>query len=101
MIKKILLVCVAGLSLSSCWDKATGQKSGVITHVTKQGAFWGTWQGELVRGGFDNGSGAMGKSFDFNLGAFRSILVDQAEEAMNLNHPVTIHYKCELWVAPG
>lgn len=97
--RKLTIIVLASLLVAGCWETENGQKSGVLVKVTKQGMYWGTYEGELVRGGFDDGSGANGKAFDFSFGAFESSLVKQAREYMQKGHPVTIYYKCEAWVA--
>lgn len=94
----LLIICTC--LLTGCWTTKSGQKSGIIVKVAKEGRYWGTWEGELIRGGLEDASGATGKSFHFTLGQFRTDLVTKAELAMQNNSHVIINYKCEEFVFP-
>lgn len=98
--KKILLLIVGCLLLSGCWETRKGEKVGVIVKVGKEGMFWGTYEGELVRGGLQDASGANGQAFHFSFGQFDSSLVKRALIVMKKNKPVVISYHCEAFVAP-
>lgn len=95
----LLLVITCGL-LSGCWTTKSGQKSGIIVKVAKEGKYWGTYEGEMIRGGLDNASGATGQAFHFTLGQFHSDLVSKAEDAMQNNRHVVLTYHCEEYVFP-
>jgi len=102
MNKKLLgvfLIISMGL-LTGCWTTKSGQKSGIIVKVAKEGNYWGTYEGELIRGGLENASGATGREFDFTLGQFKSALVAKAQMAMENNKHVILTYHCEAYVAP-
>ncbi|KTD20376.1 secreted protein [Legionella lansingensis] len=102
MTKRLLFLFIIlsmGL-LSGCWTTKSGQKSGIIVKVAKEGRYWGTYEGELIRGGLEDASGATGREFHFTLGQFRSELVKKAELAMQNNDHVIIFYHCEEFVAP-
>ncbi len=102
MNKKLLfpfLIIVTSL-LTGCWTVKSGQKSGIIVKVAKEGSFWGTYEGELIRGGLENASGATGREFHFTLGQFKSELVKKAQLAMQNNDHVILSYHCEEYVAP-
>ncbi|KTC75358.1 secreted protein [Legionella birminghamensis] len=86
--------------LTGCWTVQSGQKSGIIVKVAKEGRYWGTWEGELIRGGLDNASGATGREFNFTLGQFKSDLVDEAIAAMENNRHVMVKYHCDQFVLP-
>lgn len=99
--KRLFLPLILMVSLlSGCWTIESGQKSGIIVKVAKEGRWWGTYEGELIRGGLDNASGATGREFHFTLGQFKSDLVEQAINAMENNRHVVITYHCEDYVAP-
>lgn len=100
MKKLILLGALSCSLLTGCWDTEDGSKTGILVKVTKQGIFWGTYHGELIRGGFSDGTGANGQSFNFNLGAFKNSNVDKAMQLMNEHKPVSVTYHCEWFVAP-
>jgi|GEM_PF-2055047 len=95
-----VLLMTSALLLSGCWTTKSGQKSGIIVKVAKEGRYWGTYEGELIRGGLEDASGATGKEFMFTLGSFHSDLVKKAETAMQNNNHVIIFYHCEEWTAP-
>lgn len=86
--------------LSGCWTTQKGQKSGIIVKVAKEGRYWGTYEGELIRGGLDNASGATGREFHFTLGQFKSELVKKAIYAMENNKHVVLVYHCEAYILP-
>lgn len=95
-----VLLVISTCLLTGCWTTKSGQKSGIIVKVAKEGRYWGTWEGELIRGGLEDASGATGREFHFTLGQFRSDLVKKAELAMQNNSHVIIYYKCEEFVLP-
>lgn len=86
--------------LAGCWVVEKGQKSGIIVKVSKEGKFWGTYEGEIVLGGLENASGVTGRAFFFTLGQFKSELVKQAEFAMQNNRHVIIFYRCDAFTFP-
>ncbi|MFC3907616.1 hypothetical protein ACFORL_00800 [Legionella dresdenensis] len=101
--KKILLcflILSMATTLTGCWTNKSGKKSGVIVKVAKEGRYWGTYEGELIRGGLENASGVTGRAFLFTLGQFKSDLVDKAQSAMESNKHVIITYHCEEFVFP-
>lgn len=87
-IRLVLLMILSLVVLTGCWTTKSGQKSGIIVKVAKEGKYWGTYEGELIRGGLDNASGATGKEFHFTLGQFHSDLVKKAELALQNNNHV-------------
>ncbi|MBA2655634.1 MAG: hypothetical protein H0U70_01455 [Tatlockia sp.] len=95
----VLVLISLGL-LSGCWKVKSGEKSGVIVKVAKEGKYWGTYEGEIIRGGLEDASGVTGRSFHFTLGQFKSSLVEQALVAMQNNSHVIISYHCDLIVLP-
>lgn len=100
--KKLLALLMLGsiVLLTGCWKVKSGEKSGVIVKVAKEGKYWGTYEGELIRGGLEDASGVTGRSFNFTLGQFKSPLVDQALLAMQNNDHVIISYHCDQFVLP-
>lgn len=95
-----LLILTSLVSLTGCWKVKSGEKSGVIVKVAKEGKYWGTYEGEMIRGGLEDASGVTGRSFHFTLGQFKSPLVDQAIKAMQNNNHVVISYHCDQFVLP-
>ena len=98
--KKLIIILLISLSITGCWKNKEGQKVGVIVKVAKEGPIWGTYEGELIRGGLQDASGSNGQAFHFGFGAWKSELVEKAIQVMDKNKPVTISYECEVFVAP-
>ena len=97
---KAIAVGMMALTLSGCWKTREGSKTGLLVKVAKEGVFWGTYEGELIRGGFDSGSGGNGNAFHFSFGQFRNSNVVKALELMDKNKPVVIKYHCNLFNPP-
>ncbi|MBA2711886.1 MAG: hypothetical protein H0U57_15015 [Tatlockia sp.] len=100
--KKFLsfLLIFSTILIAGCWKIKSGDKSGVIVKVAKEGKYWGTYEGELIRGGLEDASGVTGRSFHFTLGQFKSPLVTQAITAMQNNSHVILSYHCDQFVLP-
>lgn len=96
--KKIALVMVATALLSGCWKTQDGEKVGTIVKFAKQGVIIGTWEGELIRGGMNDGSGAFGKSFHFTVE--NDVLVGNVKDYMENQKVVKIKYHKEGIVFP-
>lgn len=91
-IKQILIILLL-LILTGCkfWEISDGEKSGIIVKIAHQGLFIKTWEGELVRGGLNNGGGTIGKSFDFTIED--SQILELAKIGLNSQVEVKIYYK--------
>lgn len=79
--------------LAGCWDMGSGEKIGTITRLSKRGVFCKTWEGEIIRGGLNSGSGVMGQAFHFTIED--EILAKEVEKAMNSQQEVKISYHME------
>jgi hypothetical protein len=88
------LVVVLAAVLASCGDKSDGSKIGIIVHFTKHGYFCKTWEGEIIKGGFGNGSGVIGSAMGFTVE--NEALVPQIQKAMDTQQEVILHYHEEL-----
>lgn len=86
-------------ALSGCWTTSTGQKTGVIVKLAKEGIFIGTWEAELIRGGFSNGDGVNGQSFHFTVQ--NKNLVEKLKQYFENQKEVLISYHHEFITAPG
>jgi hypothetical protein len=64
--KKIIIAALMGLALAGC-SNGHGEKIGMVTKVAEQGAFCPSYEAEIIRGGFNNGSGVSGQSFHFTI----------------------------------
>lgn len=98
--KKIIAISLLASILSGCITTNEGKKRGVLVKVAKEGVIWGTYEGELIRGGLADSSGANGSAFHFTLGQFKSKLIDSAMGALLQNKPIIIGYHCEAFTAP-
>lgn len=103
--KWIYLICSAAFlvivaNLLFHWRVSEGYKSGVIVNVHRDGMFLPTYQGELIKGGFEDMSGAMGRTFYFNLGFTKNANYKKAMQALSTNRPVLIKYHCNAYVPP-
>ena len=101
--KKILLssfLILISCLLTGCWTTQKGQKSGIIIKVSKEGKFWGTYEGEMILGGLENASGVSGRAFHFTLGQYRSELVEKADFAMQNNKHIIMSYYCDAYTLP-
>jgi len=71
-----------------------GKKIGHIVKLAKEGVFFKTWEGELIRGGLTDGSGSFGTSFHFVIES--DSLAESALNAMENNEEVILYYHCEM-----
>lgn len=97
MIRKILMIGLAfflTMSLLSC-SYSEGEKVGTIVKLADEGYVFKTHEGQLIRGGFNNGSGVMGKPFDFTIAD--SKLFPIAHIALVEGKEVRIKYHQELF----
>lgn len=90
-----IALCVA---LSGCWEVSNGSKIGMITRLNKEGAFIGTWEAQIIRGGMSNGSGVFGNAFAFTIESNK--LAERVQEAMDKQQEVKIYYHKEWITAP-
>ncbi len=97
---RFFLMTFLACFLTGCWTVKSGQKSGVIIKVAKEGVLWGTYEGEMILGGLENASGASSRTFDFTLGQFHSDLTKTAQYAMENNQHVVLSYHCEAFIMP-
>ena len=79
--------------LSGCWDMGGGEKIGSITRLQRTGLFCKTWEGEIIRGGLNSGSGVVGNAFHFTVED--DTLAQQVQKAMEAQQEVKITYKKE------
>lgn len=97
-IRNGLIICVAALLLSGCWETENGEKIGTLVKVSKEGTLIGTWESELIRGGMSNGSGSFGKSFHFTVE--KQELLSLVKQALDTQREVKIKYHKEAMTAP-
>lgn len=91
-----LFVALSTMLLAGCWETADGEKIGSITRLNRQGVLNAckSWEGEIIRGGLNTGSGVMGQAFHFTVE--NDALAKEVERMMNTQQEVKITYKKEL-----
>jgi len=97
----IILSLAATFGLAGCIQDSSGEKAGSITRLSKDGwiPLCKTWEGEILRGGLNNGSGAFGAAFHFTIDD--SALMDEVKKALESQQEVKIHYHHEKFVLLG
>lgn len=93
MFRTIALAAIVPVMLSGCIDSGSGEKPGMIVKLAQQGILCKTWEAELVRGGFNAGTGVSGQSFDFTI--TDPELLKKVQYAMENQKEVKIHYRSE------
>lgn len=91
---KTLAALVAAVALTGCIDTGNGEKIGVVMKTARQGVFCTTNEVEIVRGGMNNGTGAVGSAFHVtvpNDADFKRLT-----EAMEKQEEVKITYRSEF-----
>lgn len=86
----ILLASVMGCGVGT---PGNGEKVGQIVRVNKHGILCKTMEAQIMRGGFNGGSGSVGAAFDFtveNDADFKTL-----EDAMRSQREVIIQYRSE------
>ena len=86
-------IFLVSVLLAGCWETGNGEKIGTITRLNKRGAFCQTWEGEIIRGGLNGGSGVMGAAFHFTVESDE--LAKKVEAAMNAQQEVKITFRSE------
>jgi hypothetical protein len=90
---KWTVILLTSFLLSGCWDKGSGEKIGQITRLQRTGFFCQTWEGEIIRGGLNTGSGVVGQAFHFTVED--DALASQVQKAMDSFQEVKITYRAE------
>lgn len=92
-LKLTLLALLPLFLLSGCWDMGGGEKIGSVTRLQRTGVFCKTWEGEIIRGGLNSGSGVVGNAFHFTVED--DALAQQVQKAMEAQQEVKISYRVE------
>jgi len=94
MKKSFVLGVLAASILSGCYDTGSGDKVGSVVKLAKQGVFCKTWEGEIIRGGMANGSGATGTAFHFTVD--NDDLAKKIDHYLNTQQEVKLTYRMEF-----
>ncbi len=92
-LRAALLLFLAVPILTGCWETGNGEKIGTITRLNKRGVFCQTWEGEIIRGGLNTGSGVMGAAFHFTIEDEK--LVPLVKHFMETTQEVEIGFRSE------
>jgi hypothetical protein len=93
--KKILITILAALLLTGCWETKNGEKIGTVVKLAKEGIICKTWEGEIIRGGMNNGSGSFGtRPFYFTVESPE--LLKKIQNALDSQKEIKIKYHQEL-----
>lgn len=90
---KIMGMILATMLLAACGDYGSGEKLGRITKLNQQGTICKSWEGEIIRGGMNNGSGAFGAPFQFTVED--PVVLKQVQAAFDKQQEVKITYHME------
>src|SRR5262249_1702712 len=100
--KNTALCLALALLLSACIKDSSGEKVGIITRLSHDG--WvpvcKTWEGEIIRGGLNNGTGVVsGEAFHFTVASGEQRL--EVQRALESQKEVKILYHHERYVILG
>lgn len=95
MKKLITILSISSLILTGCYTTEKGEKTGSIVKFAKEGFIIKTFEGELIRGNLNSGSGSFGRSFYFTVENLNLIKV--IEKSMKEGKEVKIKYHKE-WI---
>lgn len=98
--KEILLLISAIISTSilliSCSHvTATGEKTGTIVKLSKEGFFIKTYEAEMIKGGMNGGSGSFGVQ-PFNFTILNQSLLPIVQESFDKQKEITVKYHQEF-----
>lgn len=88
---RILILGLLCLCACTLQRPKTGQKIGHIVKMGNEGWINQTYEGELIRGSMQDGSGSFGKSFQFTIPSQKYYWV--ALDALENNKEVVIYYR--------
>lgn len=93
----ILSTSVGGFYVNT--SHGDGEKIGQIVKLSKQGLINQTWEGQLIRGGMNGGSGAFG-TVPFNFTVESDDLVAKVKQYMQNQTEVLVAYRIEGIYSP-
>ena len=95
--RKLLYITLPAIFLIGCGYTGSGEKVGQIIKLNHAG-FWNqTWEGESIRGGMNNGSGASSTIFNFTVKDQN--LLPLVQDALDKQYEVKLEYVYD-WPAP-
>lgn len=102
-LKQLLIACVTSISLlsSGCgsgFESGEGKKIGQIVKIGSHGFFCSTYEAELIRGGFNSGSGVNGNALNFTIKSKK--LYEQLTKAMENQSEIELSYSRTAFSGP-
>ncbi len=92
--KILLAIMITMMTSCSLHNPCEGRKIGYIVKLAEEGVLFKTTEGELVRGGLQDGTGTLGGSFNFVIKEYETKKL--AEYYMRNNIEVIISYKIPM-----
>lgn len=91
------LLIIAALFTTGCGlnTPGTGEKIGQVVKLSKQGVIRSTWEGQLIRGGMNGGSGSFGTTVPFDFTIEDGQMAAIAQKYMQDQTEVVIRYRME------
>lgn len=75
-----------------------GERAGTITRFSKRGYVFKTWEGELLLGGFSEGTGQMNaEKWQFSVDNGLDSTINTVNEALRTGRRVTLYYEEKLF----
>lgn len=96
--KKLLFIFLSVISLTACYETKEGEKIGSIVKLAKEGIIFNTWEGQLIRGGLQSGSGSFG-AVPFNFTVEDEDTLIRLKKALEDQKEIKVKYHRELVVA--
>ncbi|MDQ1087656.1 MULTISPECIES: hypothetical protein [unclassified Siphonobacter] len=99
---KVLLI-LAVVTLVVFWiltkiNYSEGERAGTITRFSKRGYVFKTWEGELLLGGFSEGTGQMNaEKWQFSVDNGKDSTISTINEALRSGRRVTLFYEEKLF----
>lgn len=93
-VSAFLFVAIAALAMTGCGEYMVGEKVGTIIKLNQQGNLCKTWEGEMIRGGMNGGSGGFSAT-PFHFTIEDPELLAKAKESMEKGVELKVRYRQE------
>lgn len=98
-----ILVILLVLSIGIFWvltlvNYSEGERAGTITRFSKRGYVFKTWEGELLLGGFSQGTGQLNaEKWNFTVESSRDSTIHTINEGLRTGRRITLFYEEKLF----
>lgn len=94
----LLVVTILVFWLLTLINYSEGERAGTITRFSKRGYVFKTWEGELLLGGFSEGTGQMNaEKWQFSVDSGKDSTINTINEALRSGRRVTLYYEEKLF----